>query len=241
MSWYVAHSLDQLLAEINVYAPDRNKASDGSIGDANHSSGTSDHNPCDCHDAVCARDFTHDPGGGFDSYAFAHWLAERTQGPEARVKYIISNGKIASGQGQSYPAGVWRNYTGSNPHDHHVHVSVRHGSELFNNAGSWNWSSGATPGPTPEPPKIGKDQMFALIRFDGKVYRWNGINRVFVSNEQMLGGDQIMLGVLGMDNKVYDVDPWWGSTFPEVTTNEIYWNSSLIAQNTPGVDPATIA
>ena len=113
MSWYVAHSLDQLLAEINASAPGRNKASDGSIGDANHSNSTSDHNPCDCHDAVCARDFTHDPGGGFDSYAFAQWLAERTKGPEARVKYVISNGMIASGQGQSLPRpGVWRPYSG---------------------------------------------------------------------------------------------------------------------------------
>ena len=50
MSWYVAHSLDQLLAEINASAPGRNKASDGSIGDANHSNSTSDHNPCDCHE-----------------------------------------------------------------------------------------------------------------------------------------------------------------------------------------------
>ena len=68
--------------EINAAAPNRNKASDGSIGGADHSASTSDHNPCDCHDKVCARDFTHDPAGGFDSYHFAHWLAERTKGPE---------------------------------------------------------------------------------------------------------------------------------------------------------------
>ena len=66
MAWYVARSLDQLLAEINASAPNRNKASDGSIGDADHSSRESDHNPCDDHDCVCARDFTHDPGHGFE-------------------------------------------------------------------------------------------------------------------------------------------------------------------------------
>jgi len=240
MSWYVGSSLDQLLNEINASAPNRNKASDGSIGDASHSASTSDHNPCDCHNAVCARDYTHDPGGGFDSYAFAHWLADRTKGPEARVKYIISNGQIASGQGQSYPAGQWRPYTGSNKHDHHVHVSVRHGSEYFDNAGGWSWSGGA-PGPDNPPPEIGLDQMFALIRFDNKVYRWNGINRVHVPNEQMLGGDQIMLGVMGMDQTIWDVDPWWGSTYPEATDSQTYWNTSVIAQHTPGLPPDHIA
>ena len=117
-----------------------------------------------CHDKVCARDFTHDPAGGFDSYAFAHWLAERTKGPEDRVKYIISNGQIASGQGQSYPAGQWRNYTGSNPHDHHVHVSVRHGAEHYDDARSWDWSGAEPePEPLPENPPSGAVTMFITI------------------------------------------------------------------------------
>lgn len=240
MSWYVARSLDQLLAEINASAPGRNKASDGSIGDANHSNSTSDHNPCDCHNAVCARDFTHDPGGGFDSYAFAHWLADRVKHSEARVKYIISNGQIASGQGQSYPAGVWRTYTGSNPHDHHCHVSVRHGPELFDNAGGWAWGTAPGPGPTP-PPDIGKDQMFAIIRYpNGSCYRWNGINRVPIPNPTMLGGDQIMLTVLGMNAEVWNVDPAWGNTFPEATDSLTYWNSVVIAREV-GVPEGSIA
>jgi hypothetical protein len=160
MSWYVGASLDELLAEINASAPNRSKASDGSIGDAGHSSRESDHNPCDCHDAVCARDFTHDPAGGFDSYAFADWLAERTRGPERRVKYVISNGRIASGQGQGHPAGVWRPYSGSNPHDHHVHVSVRHGPELFDDEDAWGWS-GEPPAPD-EPPPTGVTMFIAI-------------------------------------------------------------------------------
>lgn len=144
MSWYVANSLNQLLNEINASAPNRNKASDGSIGDADHSSRTSDHNPCDCHSAVCARDFTHDPGGGFDSYAFAHWLVDRClRGLENRGKYVISNGKIASAE----YGWMWRPYDGSNPHDHHVHVSVAHPSSLFDNGSGWGWSGDAGPLP----------------------------------------------------------------------------------------------
>lgn len=235
MSWYVGRSLDQLLNEINASAPNRSKASDGSIGDANHSSRESDHNPCDCHRAVCARDFTHDPGGGFDSYAFANWLAERTKGPENRVKYIISNGRIASGQGQSYPAGVWRTYTGSNPHDHHCHVSVRHGPELFDNTKNWAWSGGGTV------PEIGAEQMFCIIRYqNGWCYRFNGINRVHIPDANALGGDQIILAALGMDNKIFDVDKEWGDTFPEAHDNSIHWNVRQVA-DAVGVPPSQLA
>lgn len=136
MGWYVAHALDTLLSEINASAPGRSKVSDGSIGDADHSSRESDHNPCDCHDAVCARDFTHDPGGGFNSYSFADWLrGQCDNGHEIRVKYIISNRRIASPEDDW----EWRSYTGSNPHTSHVHVSVDHPSGDFNDTGPWGW------------------------------------------------------------------------------------------------------
>lgn len=153
MSWYVAKSLNVLRDEINRGAPNRSKASDGSIGDAAHSSRTSDHNPCDCHNAVCARDITHDPGGGFDSYAFADWLRQRCRtGLENRVKYIISNRRIASGTN----AWAWRTYSGANPHSQHVHVSVAHGSDIFDSPATWGWApTEAPPTPTPPPSTVG--------------------------------------------------------------------------------------
>ena len=149
MSWYCGYSLNQLLAEINTSAPNRNKASDGSIGDQAHQNRTSDHNPCKCHNAVCARDFTHDPAGGFDSYAFADWLRQRcATGREVRVKYIISNRRIAS-PNQNW---VWRTYSGSNPHSQHAHVSVLHGPENFNEKKLWGWRAIV---PEPPPPSTG--------------------------------------------------------------------------------------
>jgi hypothetical protein len=144
MSWRLARALggtgtEGLLGEINAAAPQRSKASDGGIGDPAHSSRTSDHNPCECCDVVAARDFTHDPTGGFDSYAFAEWLRHRVLSGERRVRYVISNRRIYSGQGQGHPPGVWRPYSGTNPHAHHVHVSVRHGPDFYDDPAPWGW------------------------------------------------------------------------------------------------------
>jgi len=96
-------------------------------------------NPCRCCRVVCARDFTHDPAGGFDAHAFADWLRERVIAGEARVRYVISNRRIFSGRGQTHPAGLWRTYSGSNPHTKHVHVSVRHGAAQYDDGKPWGW------------------------------------------------------------------------------------------------------
>ena len=151
MSWRLAKALggrfdEGLLGEVNNSAPKRSKVSDGGVGDTRHAAKTSDHNPCKCCSVVCARDFTHDPAGGFDSYLFAEWLRTRVLSGEPRVRYVISNGRIFSGLGQSHPAGVWRAYQGSNKHAHHVHVSVRHGAEHYDNDAPWGWPP--APGPS---------------------------------------------------------------------------------------------
>jgi hypothetical protein len=160
MAWRVGNALGAtgtagLLGEVNASAPTRSKTADGSIGDASHSSRTSDHNPCSCHSVVCARDFTHDPDGGFDSYQFAEWLRTRVlaSAPEERVKYVISNRRIFSGPGQDYPPGVWRPYSGSNTHSQHVHVSVRHGASFFDETDAWGWQNDLAP-PEPLPPPL---------------------------------------------------------------------------------------
>lgn len=114
-----AHAHQKLLEQVNAAYPKRSKASDGWIGDTAHAARASDHNP-KVSGAVVAADFTHDPKGGFDSYAFAEHL--RTS-KDARIKYVISNGRIFSGNGGPSPW-TWRKYTGSNKHDKHVHISL---------------------------------------------------------------------------------------------------------------------
>ncbi len=146
MSWRVAKSLDHLLAQINAKWPKRDKSSDGSIGDANHASRSSDHNPWVDDGIVTARDFTHDPNHGFDSYLFAETLREKR---DARIKYVISNRRIFSSETRPWE---WRGYSGSNPHDHHVHVSVRSDRGHYDNVNNWDIGEGVTPAdPVPAP------------------------------------------------------------------------------------------
>lgn len=126
--WRVAKSLLKLRDQINAKFPDRKKASDGTIGDTAHCPGTSDHCP-QIPDGgvsvVAAMDITHDPAHGVDSEAIAEKLR---QGEDPRIKYIISNKKIANHKAlDGKPPFAWRPYTGSNPHDKHFHISVKPG------------------------------------------------------------------------------------------------------------------
>ena len=114
-----AKATQTLLDQVNEVCPARNKGSDGWIGDTAHQSTKSDHNPNSA-GVVQAQDITHDPKGGFELYKFAEHL--RTH-KDKRVKYVISNRKIFSGNAGPQPW-VWRSYSGKNPHDAHVHVSV---------------------------------------------------------------------------------------------------------------------
>lgn len=121
MSWRVAKSLLVLREQVDALFPGRSIESDGTIGDENHSSRTSDHNPNE-HGVVCAMDITNDPAHGLVSEELAECLRENK---DPRIKYIISNRKIAASYVTGgHPAWSWRPYTGSNPHNHHCHISV---------------------------------------------------------------------------------------------------------------------
>ena len=118
--WMVAPCLDTLLAQVNKFAPQRSKRSDGSIGDAAHAARKSEHNPLKLpfcpKPLVRARDFTHDPVKGFDCGLFVPRMVALK---DARVKYIIWDWKIW------YPSTGWQPYSGVNGHTSHCHVSVR--------------------------------------------------------------------------------------------------------------------
>lgn len=116
-SYYLAPSLAALRNEVDQRWPDRDKASDGWIGDPAHSARVSDHNP----------DWSSTPPGvvraldiDVDGINVRRLLTELIGDP--RAWYVIYNRVIYS---RTYDWAAHA-YTGSNPHDKHVHVSLMH-------------------------------------------------------------------------------------------------------------------
>jgi hypothetical protein len=123
VDWTLAPSLVTLRREINDLWPGRNKASDGTIGNLAHAARASDHNP-DAAGVVRAMDITSWIGSDGDvaDLLVRHLRATR----DPRVSYIIWQGRICNSRAVDGAAPwAWRPYDGSNPHDKHVHVSVR--------------------------------------------------------------------------------------------------------------------
>jgi hypothetical protein len=110
----------QLRLQIDDSYPDRDRTSDGWIGDVRHSARTSDHNP-DSKGIVRAIDVDRDLAGKKKPDLMPD-LADQIRlcaKSDKRISYIIFAGKIAS----SRMGWRWRKYSGINPHNTHCHVS----------------------------------------------------------------------------------------------------------------------
>ena len=111
----------QLRLQVDDCYPDRDRTSDGWIGDARHSARASDHNP-DEQGIVRAIDIDRDLSGKAKPDLMPD-LADQirlcARAGDKRISYIIFNGKICS----SKKAWAWRTYDGVNKHNHHCHVS----------------------------------------------------------------------------------------------------------------------
>ena len=138
MNWRLAKSLTKLQEQINEIAPGRSKVSDGTIGDEAHRARTSDHNPNE-QGIVAAIDVTHDPSRGCDGRFLSHSLIA-----DPRVKYVIFNSRIWKAH-----TGEWEFYggKGKNPHDHHVHVSVK--PNVLDHTQDWAVRIAGEPGELP--------------------------------------------------------------------------------------------
>lgn len=141
MAWKTIPASDSLTAEMNKAFPNRDKASDGSIGDGEHSTRSSDHNPdetgatpfedADSSNEVHAKDLDADlkRAGWTLARAFEIIRKRAAAGTEKRVQNLIFNRRITS---RSWGFDSWHDYTGTDPHTGHGHVSFRYGSGAGN-------------------------------------------------------------------------------------------------------------
>lgn len=118
---------------MNQKFPNRSKVSDGQKGDDAHATRVSDHNP-NKSGVVTALDITNDPSHGLVSRQLAEALVASK---DVRIKYVISNRQICSGSNGPDPW-KWRPYTGANPHEHHMHISVKADGAYYNNPKAWD-------------------------------------------------------------------------------------------------------
>lgn len=132
MAWRLTKSMERFRSLVNTRWPQRDKASDGTIGDTAHQASTSAHNPDDTPGSKAEWDGDSDSIAevrGFDMDAdlretgtTAQMLVDhliRLPNLSSIFRYIIFNRKIYRA------ANGWKaeTYAGSNPHTEHVHFS----------------------------------------------------------------------------------------------------------------------
>ncbi len=151
MTYFLAPAGLKLWQEVRESGkfPNRDSASDGWIGDASHAARPSDHNPAYGEPApytgiVRAVDLD---GDGWPAEACVQYLLARCRsGAERRISYIIYRRRIWSvtyGWTQRY-------YSGTNPHDAHFHISLRHDASNFQTQAWLPTFPTAAPPPPPE-------------------------------------------------------------------------------------------
>jgi peptidoglycan hydrolase-like protein with peptidoglycan-binding domain len=83
---------------------------------------------------------------------------------DPRIKYLIWNRRIVSGDAGPSPW-VKRPYTGSNPHNMHVHISVKGTKAEYDNDAAWALSGTAPPAtPSAPPPPAAVEKRKTLKR-----------------------------------------------------------------------------
>jgi hypothetical protein len=133
MAWIVVPNLLELREQLDKIAPNRDRASDGTVGDYDHSQGKSSHNPDDIRGNA---EWEGDPDGkeeiraidldvdyrvpGLTAQEFVnHLIKYAKNGTFWWIRYIIYDRKIYH-KNTGFES---RAYGGSNPHDKHVHVN----------------------------------------------------------------------------------------------------------------------
>jgi hypothetical protein len=135
VSWRNCKASETLVAAVNQRWPHRSKASDGTIGDAAHATRVSDHNPWVIvrgQGVVRARDIT---AAGINAAWLAEKLRQLGRAGDKRLAnggYVIFNRRITSADFSR-----WVEYTGTNPHTKHIHVSFALREVGFDDPSGW--------------------------------------------------------------------------------------------------------
>jgi hypothetical protein len=108
----------QLREQTDDCFPDRDRTSDGWIGDSRHAATKSDHNPDD-QGWVRAIDIDADLDKGKGTSVYLADQIRTYAKASGRIAYVIHMGKISSRKS------LWRwvKYSGINAHNHHIHIS----------------------------------------------------------------------------------------------------------------------
>jgi hypothetical protein len=145
VEWTLVPCLVTLRNEFNRLAPNRDKASDGSVGDTSHAAASSDHNPdetgrtpyedSDRKNEVHAIDTDHNlRRSGWDMDRCVEIIVGRhRRGEDDRLQNVIYNRRIWS-RSWGWTA---RPYTGSNAHTEHAHFSARYTSVQEADTSPW--------------------------------------------------------------------------------------------------------
>jgi len=147
--WRNCNASMRFVEALNAKYPRRDKASDGTIGDAAHATRSSDHNPwivVGAYGVVRARDVDKD---GIDAAAIVEQLRLLGLAGDPRLRnggYIIFNGRITKPDFSG-----WAIYTGANKHTAHFHISFSTVVAGFDSNATWYILGGSSPAPVPAP------------------------------------------------------------------------------------------
>jgi len=145
MAWVLTRNLQAFRDQMNYYFPNRDKTSDGTIGDYAHTQEKSGHNPddtsqgnaewdndSDTKSEVRAIDIdsnTRDPDVSMEDI-FQHLRAlGKSQGSKFPIRYIIYNKRIARASNN------WaiEDYNGASAHTEHIHLSGQYSDSADEN------------------------------------------------------------------------------------------------------------
>lgn len=127
---WLSKAAQQLREQVDDSYPDRDRTSDGWIGDVRHAARKSDHNPdLTAKSVVRAIDIDRNLSGK-SKPDLAPDLADQirlcAKSGDLRIGYVIFNGLIASPKRRW----AWRKYSGVNSHKHHIHISFTSKGDL---------------------------------------------------------------------------------------------------------------